>query len=53
MESDRVDGEDVEVVDMNDTGDWLTARETGDSDREAELAVSMATGDGLRFSAVW
>lgn len=40
VESDCVDGEDADVVDMKDTGD---------SDLEAELAVSVTTGDGLRF----
>lgn len=42
-----------EVVDMKDTGDWFIARDTGDSEREAVLAVSiMATGEGLRANTV-
>lgn len=39
VESDCVDGDDAEVTDTKDTGD---------SERDAELAVSVATGDGFR-----
>lgn len=43
VESDWVDGDDADVTDTNDTGD---------SERDAELAVSVAMGEAFRGAAI-